>query len=412
MSLYLTIRERFVAATGNNRSRGHQNTVSIMMRPLIYLGFYLSLAAVAFRGLNTYFSNDYDGRWLATGLLLAFFVVSVGCYWITRRVRWYPHLYMTIQGGLALSLLLLPPHLDYFSILFFLLSAQAMLLFSQRVGYLWVSILTVTMAAALLGANGWREGLPLVLLYGAGFYFFASFATLTAQSESARGDLQEAHSRLQEFAAQAEELAVTQERNRVARDLHDSVTQSIFSMTLTAEAAKILLERDHTKVAPQLDRLNDLAQDALSEMRSLIHQLRSPDEATEELVPAIRQHLDSLKSREGLTVEFHVEGEGQLPKEQQEGLLRIVQEALTNVLKHAQTDRAAVALKIMDGTASLSIEDRGVGFDPSLVEPRDGHLGLASIRERAELQGGTLEIESIPGSGTRIMVEVPYTRRA
>ncbi len=382
------------------------------MRPLIYLSFYLSLAAVAFRGLNTYFSDDDEGRWAAAGLLLAFFVISLGCYWITRRVRWYPHLYMTMQGGLALGLLLLPPNLDYFSILFFLLSAQAMLLFSQRTGYFWLVALTVAMAAALLSTAGMRDGLPLILLYGAGFYFFASFATLTAQSESARGDLQEALSRLQEYAAQAEELAVTQERNRVARDLHDSVTQSIFSMTLTAEAAKILLERDPAKVAPQLDRLNDLAQEALAEMRSLIHQLRTTDGATQELVPALQQHLAALESREGLTVELLVEGEGRLPWEQQEGLLRIVQESLTNVSKHAQTDSAAVALKIVDGTVSLSIEDRGVGFEPYLVEPRDGHFGLAGMRERIEIQGGTLRIESSPGEGTRIMIEVPYTERA
>ena len=388
--MYLAIRDRVRAATSNQPSLGHENTVSIMMRPLIYLGFYLSLAAVAFRGLSTYFSDDHQGQWAAAGLLFAFFVISLGCYWVTRRVRWYPHLYIALQGGLALSLLLLPPHLDYFSILFFLLGAQAMLLFSQRVGYLWLGILTAAMAAAILGTTGWRDGLPLILLYGAGFYFFASFATLAAQSESSRGDLQEAHSQLQEYAAKAEELAVTQERNRVARDLHDSVTQSIFSMTLTAEAAKILLERDHTKVAPQLDRLHELAQDALSEMRSLIHQLRTTDGATEELVPAIQQHLASLMSREGLTVELNVEGEGRLPQEQQEGLLRIVQEALTNVSKHAQTDKAVVALKIMDGMASLSIEDRGVGFDSSLVEPRDGHLGLASIRE--ELLSNLVEI--------------------
>lgn len=412
MSLYTAIRERVTGATSRNRSFGGQTTVSIMMRPVIYLGFYLALAAIAFRGLNTYFSENHEEQWAAAGLLSAFFVLSLGCYWLTRRVRWYPHLYMTLQGGLALGLLLLPPNLDYFSILYFLLSAQAMLLFPQRVGYLWLGIFTAAMAGALLSTSGWREALPLILLYGAGFNFFGSFATLTAQSETARAELQEADSQLREYAAQAEELAVTQERNRLARDLHDSVTQSIFSMTLTAESAKILLERDHTKVAPQLERLQDLSQEALSEMRSLIYQLRTTDGAKEELVPTIQQHLASLKSREGLIVELYAEGDRRLPREQQEGLLRIVQEALSNVSKHAQTDRAVVALKMMDGKASLSIDDRGVGFDTSLVEPKKGHLGLASIRERTEMQGGTLKIESSLGEGTRIIIEVPYEEGA
>ena len=112
---------------------------------------------------------------------------------------------------------------------------------------------------------------------------------------------------------------MTQERNRLARDLHDSVTQSIFSMTLTAESAKILLERDHTKVAPQLERLQDLSQEALSEMRSLIYQLRTTDGAKEELVPAIQQHLASLKSREGLIVELYRKETGGCPGSSKKG---------------------------------------------------------------------------------------------
>ncbi len=179
-------------------------------------------------------------------------------------------------------------------------------------------------------------------------------------------------------------------------------------MILTAESARILLERDHTKVTPHLERLQGLAQDSLAEMRSLIHQLRTPDGDTEDLVPAIRQHLASLKDRDGLSVAFQTERDGQVPPAQREGLLRIVQEALNNVSKHAQTDAAEVKLKLMDGKVFLLIEDQGVGFDPESVEARDGHLGLASMRERTELQGGTVSIESSPGAGTRITIEVPY----
>ena len=387
-----------------------ETTVSILIRPLIFLGFYLALVGLTFRGLNIYFSEGHELRWVAVGLLLAFFILSVWCYWVTRRLWWYPHLYMALQAGLTLGLLLLPPYLDFWAILYSLLSAEAMLLFSQRTGYLWLGIFTLVMAGALMSTMGWRDGLPLILLYGAGMYFFASFATLTARSEADKAELQEAHRRLQEQASQAEELAVAKERNRLARDLHDSVTQSIFSMTLTAEAARILFERDPPKVAPQLARLQELAQGALAEMRFLIYQLRPTDAAEEGLVAAIRKHLAILKSWDGLAVELHVEGEARLYKEQEEGLFRIVQEALNNVSKHAHTDRAAVTLRMADGRVALLIEDHGVGFDPSLVQPGDGHLGLASIRERVEMQGGSFKAESQPGEGTKILVEVPYTK--
>ena len=408
MGLFTAIREQVKDATGLNRSLESETTVSIMMRPLVYIAYYVVFGAIAFRGINTYFSDDLEKQWPASALLLAFLLLSLGAYWLTIHLRWYPHLYMLLQGGLALSLLLLPLHFDYFSILCFLLSAQAMLLFPQRIAYVWLGIFVAAMAGALLGTGDWREAFPLIFLYGSGIYFFGLFATLTARSVAARGELQKAHSQLQEYAYQAEELAATKERNRLARDLHDSVTQSIFSITLTAESARILLERDHTKVAPQLERLQDLAQDSLAEMRSMIHQLRTTDGETEHLVPAIRQHLAALKDREGLYVEFQMEGDGQVPSSQREMLLRIVQEALNNVSKHAQTDAAEVTLKLLDGKALLVIEDQGVGFDPDSVEARDGHLGLASIRERTELQGGTLSIESSPGAGTRIMIEVPY----
>jgi hypothetical protein len=118
------------------RPSGTENTVSILIRPLIFLGFYLALAGLTFRGLNIYFSDGHELRWVAVGLLLAFFILSVWCYWVTRRLWWYPHLYMALQAGLTLGLLLLPPYLDFWAILYSLLSAEAMLLFSQRTGYM------------------------------------------------------------------------------------------------------------------------------------------------------------------------------------------------------------------------------------------------------------------------------------
>jgi signal transduction histidine kinase len=223
-------------------------------------------------------------------------------------------------------------------------------------------------------------------------------------------ELQEAHGQLQEYTAQAEELAAVQERNRLARELHDSVTQTIFSMTLTAEAARILLERDPSQAAPHLALLQELAQGALSEMRALIQQLRPSPVEEGGLASALHKHLTALERREGLKVALQVEGEGQLPREQEEGLFRIVQEALNNVVKHAQTDKAAVRLQLEDGRVSLLIEDQGAGFDPSVSGSARGGFGLTSMRERIEMLGGALEVKSSPGKGTQVLVQVPQTK--
>jgi len=204
------------------------------------------------------------------------------------------------------------------------------------------------------------------------------------------------------------ELAVLEERNRLARELHDSVTQTLFSMTLTAEAAQILAERNPRRASTQLQRLQKLAQGALIEMRSLISQLRPKTVTEEGLVPALRQHIAERRDRDGLAVVLHLNGERELPREYKEALFRIVQEALNNVVKHAQADRAEITLDLTGGAVSLAIEDSGIGFDLTRIDSEAWHLGLVSMRERAEMLGGTLTVESQPGQGTCIRVEIPH----
>ena len=223
-------------------------------------------------------------------------------------------------------------------------------------------------------------------------------------------ELQEAHNQLQEYAAQAGALATVQERNRLARELHDSVTQTIFSMTLTTETARIMLQRDPTQVTPHLDLLQELAQGALSAMRTLIQQLRLSALGEDGLVLALRSHLVALEGTDGLKVNFHVEGEGKLLSDQTEGLFRIAQEALNNVSKHAQTNMAAVTLRMMREGTTLVIEDQGVGFDRSRPSPGGEGFGLTSMRERVDILGGTLEVRSYLGESTTILVEVPQIR--
>jgi len=378
------------------------------------LAFYLLLGAVALRALVSYFSIGHPLRWVAAGLLLAFAGLMSSERWLACRYRWYPSLYLALQTVLVFSLLLLPPYLDFFAALFIPLSAQAMLSFAQRTGLTWIGLFTLTAAVGLGYGLGWLESLPFTLLFGSGYFFIGSYAAVTAQAEAARqesqtllAELQSAHRQLQAYAAQAEELAVAQERNRLARELHDSVTQTIFSLTLTARAARLLLERDPSQVAAQLDHLQGLAQSALAEMRSLIFQLRPTPVEEMGFVPALQQHLTTLQSQYGLNVELRLEDEPRLLPEQAVRLFRIIQEALNNVVKHAQTDQAVVTLKFDNGRLILEITDQGIGFDPNTVGTGRETLGLASMRERAEMMGGGLTVAAGPGEGTRLRVEIP-----
>lgn len=210
--------------------------------------------------------------------------------------------------------------------------------------------------------------------------------------------------------AQSQAAARIQERQRLARDLHDSVTQALYGVMLYSDAAAGYLEQDHPDIAQNhIRNLQTTAQQALAEMRLLIHELRPAVLERDGLETAIANRLESVEGRAGLKTRFQFELESRLDAQTEEGLYRITQEALNNVLKHAHAKSVLISLQKDDGDVYLEIRDDGVGFEPARNEP--GGLGLASMRERATALGGNLEIVSSPENGTRILVEVPYVNK-
>jgi signal transduction histidine kinase len=261
------------------------------------------------------------------------------------------------------------------------------------------------------------EGLSFGLTYIVGCLLIAILGMVTLRSDQARNEsqallaeLQVANQKLRDYAKQIETLAAAEERNRLARELHDSVSQTIFSMNLTAQSARILIDRDPERVAGLLDHLQTLSQNALGEMRSLIQQLRPHSLIENGLPAALRDHAAERFEQDNLKVEVQVKGKGHLPPIVEEGLFRIAQEALNNIVKHAKTDKAMIQLKFVNDLASLTIEDQGVGFDQTSTKSATGHMGLSSMRERVESLGGNLDIDTSPGKGTRIRIEIRTTK--
>lgn len=208
--------------------------------------------------------------------------------------------------------------------------------------------------------------------------------------------------------SRAQEAAVLEERSRLARDLHDSISQQLFSMTLTAQAARAQLEKNPARSASQLERLQETANAALKEMRALIFQLRPPALTEHGLSAALQQHVDGLQHREGLTIQLQVVGEERNARGIEQAIYRIVQEALNNVVRHAGACKVEVELNLEPEEIRLRITDDGCGFDPLQVKQNGGkHLGLTSMRERAAELNGNLTLDSTPGRGTEIHVVVP-----
>jgi signal transduction histidine kinase len=213
----------------------------------------------------------------------------------------------------------------------------------------------------------------------------------------------------------AQEAAVLEERNRLARDLHDSVTQQLFSMTLTAQAARAQLGKNIQRAGAQLERIQETATAALAEMRALIFQLRPPALSDQGLVAALNQHIGALSRREAIRAEMSVAGDERHARGTEQAIYRIVQEALNNVVKHANASAVSVSLEFTPELVRVSVADNGVGFDIQSVnkgQTNSGrHLGLISMRERAAELGGTMELHTAPGGGTEIVVLVPRSER-
>lgn len=199
----------------------------------------------------------------------------------------------------------------------------------------------------------------------------------------------------------AEETAAAAERTRLARELHDAVTQTLFSASLIAEVLPDLWQMNETEGRRRLEELRQLTRGALAEMRTLLVELRPNALVQIPLADLVQQLCESMIGRARLPIEVSAEGERKLAPDVQVALYRITQEALNNVVKHSRATQAVVTLRLQD-TVRLSIADNGSGFDPALVSA--DHLGLKIMRERADAIGARLNISSEPGEGTQVTV--------
>ncbi|UCC59972.1 MAG: GAF domain-containing sensor histidine kinase, partial [Dehalococcoidia bacterium] len=201
---------------------------------------------------------------------------------------------------------------------------------------------------------------------------------------------------------QAGEVATVEERQRLARDLHDAVTQTLFSASLIAEVLPRIWENNPDDGQRRLEEMRQLTRGALAEMRMLLLELRPAALIEVGLGDLLRQLTEAVTARSRIPITLAVEGQGTLPPDVQVTLYRIAQESVNNIVKHARASKATVSLHYQPEQVQLLISDDGVGFDPEGVSPE--HLGLGIMRERAETIGATLSTQSQVGHGTQIVV--------
>jgi len=203
------------------------------------------------------------------------------------------------------------------------------------------------------------------------------------------------------------ELSVLSERNRLALELHDVVSQKLFSLVLGAEAAATMLDRDPEATRGQLERLQSLSREALDELRSLVLELRPPDLDRDGLCGTLTKHVELVRRLHGANVEADLDAGVTAGPEGDREVLRVAQEALHNALRHADAKQVRVAVRTDGETLVLEVADDGIGFDPDDAELRSRHLGLTSMEERARRIGGQLRIEPTPGGGATVRLQAP-----
>lgn len=201
------------------------------------------------------------------------------------------------------------------------------------------------------------------------------------------------------------ELSVVEERTRLARELHDAVAQKLFSLRLTARTAATLLDRDLERARTELAKVESLAAEATTELRSVIVELRPADLDTSGLAETIRKHLVVVGRLHHVRTSFETGGEVKLEGAAEVEVLRMIQEGIHNALRHARADLIKVSLRAGDGVVA-EVSDDGVGFDPETAAT--GGMGLVSMRERAAALGGGVDVISGPGRGTTVRIAVPH----
>jgi signal transduction histidine kinase len=251
------------------------------MRPgkIVVGAVYLLYAAVVIRTIANQNIRPRLPIYLALEVL--YFILFTLMLWRPHRQPIWRHIYFVFQSILVLTLILLRPKFDFITILYVILSLQVVLIFSGRAGWIWVASLTMLTVVPLVVTLGVLQGLSLGLMPMTIGIVFAAYAAVTKEIEAGLrtrqallSKLQVANEQLTISTGQAEELSAIQERNRLARELHDSISQTIFSISLHTSATRIMLERAPERVQSQLERLQALTQNALRDMRSLIANLR------------------------------------------------------------------------------------------------------------------------------------------
>lgn len=361
------------------------------------------------------------------GLLIVFsllFALHLLLHWTSPWMIHVQHQafpYLALQGALAFTLSLIPPVPSLGQGLFLALVGETVGIFRRsRVTVVGLIIFLSLSSISMWLKGGWDAARGWLILAGPMTLFVVIYVLLYVRQSELREEAQaladelaKANQQLKEYAEQIEALTLAAERQRMARELHDTLAQGLVGLTLQLEAADSHLGHQNLERAQAIIRqAMERARTTLAEARQVIDALRSDLPGGQNLEAALQDEVNRFCAATGIRCEVSLNLPPVLPDVVREHLPRIVGEGLANIARHARAQNAWVRVEKQPGVLRLEISDDGVGFDALAVEGSSGHYGLVGMRERARLAGGTLDIESQPGQGTRLTAQFPLPGEA
>lgn len=378
-----------------------QNNVVIRIRNpfLLDASTYVSTAVMALLGVSGL--QNLTLQITALGLCLTFALL----YHFLFRTGYYgrnPTMYFGSQAVVMVLLFLLKSNAsDAFNFLFYILTVHAAVVLNIRVAVVWTVIYFLIASAVVLLSRG-TDGLFAVSFYLVVFVVCAILGHTIQQTELTSERNQRLVDELRETQQKLQELAVVEERNRLARDLHDSVKQQVFAISMQLSAARTALSQTDTAYSSVMEA-ERLAQQAGSELTTLINALRPAALESQTLADAVRGHVETWSRQNGIESEIVIQPMASVNPQTEHALFRVLQEALANVARHSGASRVKVSLQAESDRVFLKVEDNGAGFD---VERNRKGIGMDSMKERLLAVDGELEVSSEKSKGTRLIAMV------
>jgi signal transduction histidine kinase len=380
----------------------NQTGIPLINRRTENLVVYIILLILATIGLFVVPTGIAKGS--AVLLLFSFGLLHTFGYHNTRTTKQLT-LYFALQTLLVICLIWVAGASDAFSFLFFILGVQAMLVLPTQMGLGWIALFYLLDGVDAIASHG-TEGVINLLFNAAVYTFTALFGYALRAAEIARRRNQELLIDLQAAQDKIKDLAVSEERNRLAREIHDGLGHYLTATTMQVQGAKAVLENSGVQVPLAVGALNKaetLLQEALADVRRSVASLRGAPTMHRPLAATIADLVNQPGDRDGFVVQFVQTGAPQpLPPQVEMTLYRVAQEGLTNVRKHAHATQATMTLAYGADKVHLQISDDGRGCATTT-----GGYGLLGLRERVQLVGGTVAIQSAPGQGFQLLVEIP-----